>query len=122
MDYESDHSAIQIIVSNQGNDHLLGYFKELPTPQFNYKNTNWKKFKNCVLNELNSVQTTPNDRNLSNQEIDFYLLQLNSSLINSIEKSVPKFKSYEPIAQFLNPTIKKLQREKSKILTKIKKT
>lgn len=37
LDYDSDHTAIQILVLNHGKDHPIGYFKKMPDPTFNFK-------------------------------------------------------------------------------------
>lgn len=121
LDYDSDHKAIQIHILHGEDDHPLTFFNQIPDPKYNYKKTNWKKFKNNIKTELNSSETIPNNRNLTNSEIDFYLSRLNKFIMNSIEKTVPKFKKKNSVEKFVNATIKKLQYEKSKILTIIKK-
>lgn len=77
LDYDSDHNALQIVVLRGENDHPLSFFKEKPTQKYNFKKTNWKKFKKSMTSKLNNNDNIPNNRNLSNSEIDFYLRQLN---------------------------------------------
>lgn len=121
LNYDSDHNAIQIkILKDEYNSPLI-FFKETPASKYNYKKTNWKKFRNNILNELNNNEIIPNNRNLTNSEINFYLLKLNDMILKSIEKSVPKFKSYDSTEKYINKTIRLLQKEKSKTLTIIKK-
>lgn len=120
LNYDSDHNAIQIKVLNDKDNSPLIFFKETPASKYNYKKTNWKKFQNKVLNELNTIEIIPNNRNLKNSEIDFYLLKLNDMLQKAIEKSVPKFKSCDSTEKYINATIRLLQKEKSKTLTIIK--
>lgn len=121
LDYDSDHNALQILLMNNENDHPLIFFKKSPDSKLNYKKANWKKFKNNISNVFRNVDQVPNDRNLTNSEIDFYLLKLNEIILEAAEKSVPKFKNFDTTERFITPVIKKLEAEKSRILTIIKK-
>ena len=82
--YDSDNKALQIQVLCGENDHPLEFLKDNPIPKYNYKKTNWKRFKNIVLKRLNENKFIPNCRNLTNFEIDFYVLKLNAVIIKAI--------------------------------------
>lgn len=120
LDYDSDHRALQIDLLNDTNDNF-SFFVECPKSKFNYRKTNWIKFRKNINNACRNTDPIPDNRNLSNSEIDYYLKKLNDVIIDSIDKSVPQFKDNDTVNKFVNPIIKKLQAEKSKTLTKIKK-
>ena len=73
------------------------------------------------MNEYDNSESIPNDRNLFNSKIDFYLLRLNNFINDSIDKSVTKFRDTNSFEKFSNPINKKLHSERSKIVTIIKK-
>lgn len=121
IDYDSDHNALEIIIAMNESDQPLAFFQNITNPKYNFKKTNWKNFNNNILRALDSFEFAHNDRNLSNTEIDTYLQRLDNLITSCIEKSVPKFDKTNPIEKFVNPVIRKLQLEKSKILSNIKK-
>lgn len=94
-------------------DQPITFFNETADVKFNFKMTNWKKFRECITDELNANDLIPNDRNLTNTEIDFYLLKLNKYINNSIAKSVPKYTNKNSTSKYLKSTIISLQIEKT---------
>lgn len=121
LDYDSDHNAIQIMASSPINGGPFCFLKEEQLPQLNYKGTNWNKFTQTLQKSISDNTLIPNNRNLTNEEIDFHLKKLNATIIDSINKHVPKFPNKDNVRKFVNLTIKTLNKEKSKVLTKIKK-
>lgn len=67
-----------------------------------------------------TIPKVPNNRNLSNSEIDKYINELNDIIISGIEKSTPKYKQINYLSKISNTIIKKLHAEKSKLLTVLK--
>lgn len=106
IDYDSDHNAIEIILSMDELENPFTFFKNIPELKYNFKKTNWKKFNSNLLRELDTFDTIPNNRNLTNSEIDNYIQRLNNFIINSINKSVPKFNNNNPVTNFVNPIIR----------------
>lgn len=118
LPYDSDHVALQIVASKNTHEQFK-IIQQEEKYNYNYKRTNWKKFQNTILNSL-ELYKIPNNRNLTNTEIEYYLKTLNNTIINAIEKSVPKFKNKDQLKLFVTPIIKKLHAEKSRTLTLIK--
>lgn len=119
--YDSDHDAVQLIAYGLNNNELFELIKEEHKPRYLFKHTNWQKFQKEVEKAIVSTPFVPNNRNLSNPEIDSYVKKLSDIIVDSIDKTVPKLKSHNIVPQILTPIIKKLQAEKSKIVTQIKK-
>ncbi|KAI8125449.1 RNA-directed DNA polymerase from mobile element jockey [Lucilia cuprina] len=119
LDYDSDHETVKIKLLGVENDHPLSFFNEFTESKFNYRKTNWKKFRNILMNN-NLMNLIPADRNLNNNEIDYHLLELNNHITRAIDTTVPKFKPQDSIKRYTNSIIRKLQGEKSRIVTLIK--
>lgn len=118
LPYDSDHEALQIVASKNTHENFK-IIQQEEAFNFNYKRTNWKKFQNTILDSLKTYNI-PNNRNLANTEIEYYLNTLNDTIIYAIEKSVPKFQDRDQLKMFITPIIKKLHAEKSRTLTLIK--
>lgn len=130
LEYESDHKAIMLKIS-KGRDKVLELF-EVPTEYtLNYRKTNWENFRSGLkqvkerYKKKNGIQEEtpiiPDNRNLDKEEIEKYLEDLNKLIKETIEWKVPKIKKKNSTECFLNEAIEKMQKEKSGVLTKIKK-
>lgn len=122
IEYDSDHNALEIIATADESDQPFSFFENITSPRYNFRKTNWKKFQDNISRALDDFEPIHNDRNLTNSEIDKYLQGLESIITNCIDRSVPKWGNTNPITQFVNPVIRKLQQEKSRILSLIKKS
>lgn len=120
IDYDSDHNALKIVIAKNTNLDPFVFLKADENTPFDYKKTNWKKFQKLIMDSLNN-DLIPNNRNLSNYEVEFHLERLNKIIISAIEKSVPTFTHKNQLQYIINPIIKKLQSEKSRLVTAIKK-
>lgn len=119
LPYDSDHNALEIFASMQNDCQLFQLFKPIPNIQYNYKATNWEEFKEKIIANSCDNFVVPNCRNLENDEIDLYLNTIDSIIKVAIESVVPRFKENKyPI--ITNHVIEKLHREKSRMLTIIK--
>lgn len=121
LDYDSDHCALQIQIFKNSKLEPLGFLSADNEPIFNYKKTNWSKFAKVIIDSIQRDPLIPNDRNLTNIEINFHLDRISNLIIEAINKTVPKYVNKDKLHYIVNSIIKKLQSEKSKILTTIKK-
>uniref|UniRef100_A0A1I8PE37 Endonuclease/exonuclease/phosphatase domain-containing protein n=1 Tax=Stomoxys calcitrans TaxID=35570 RepID=A0A1I8PE37_STOCA len=121
LDYDSDHNAVKMVVSRNTQAEPLDFLQSSVTRTLDFKRTDWKKFEKLIMQALNNDSFIPANRNLSNDEIIFHVERLNNIITNAIDKSVPSFKEKDRLKELLNPVIKTLQKEKSRILTVIKK-
>lgn len=120
LSYDSDHNALKIVASRDTNEAPFLFESREEVFKFNYKRANWKKFQNKITNSLDMFDHIPNNTNLSNSEIDSHLEKLKDIIINAIEYSVPVFQTKDQLETFITPIIRKLQAEKSRTLTVIK--
>lgn len=121
QDYDSDHNALEIIISPEDENSAFVLPKSDSLPSYNYKATNWKNFNKSIIKKLRNYSTIPNDRNLNNSEIDCHLVRLNRIISNSIQEVVPRHrKDNRKSSLVTNRTIDKLHSEKNKLLTIIK--
>ena len=86
------------------------------TPRYNYKKTDWKKFQNLL--EQNCDLKIHNNVNLTDRQIDSFIDEIKKHIQIALQESVPTLKkdSCEP---YVNYKIKKLQRDKSYLLSKL---
>ena len=113
--YESDHHAVKLTVQIPSHDET-----ELEPEQqkkFLYKKTNWRKF--AVVAHNNFTTIIPSNKNLSNIEIDSYLRDINKTLLDTIESTVPVQKSLITSTRFVNSRVEKLHNDKSYLLTQL---
>ena len=120
IDYDSDHNALQFEVSFNSLKEF-SFFKDNKPIAYNFKATNWRKFNNHLLSLASNKISIPNNKNIPNEQIDFYLDELNSIIVNTIKSQTPKYKNTNFTEKLSNTIIKKLRLEKSRVLTIIKK-
>lgn len=118
--YDSDHNAIEINASLNDEQQQFTFIEQIDKPKYNYKRTNWKKFKIRIIRKLEEELLIPSNRNLTNLEIENHINRLNNIITESIEELTPKYKNVNTIANITNTIIRKLHSEKSKIVTVIK--
>lgn len=121
LDYDSDHQALQICAYMNNEYDLFSFIEEPQNVTYDYKRTDWKKFRYKIIQKLDNNTLIPKNRNLSNSEIDNYIDKLNNLIVNAIEKATPKTKKVDYFKKTKSPIVQKLHQEKSKILTIIKK-
>lgn len=83
--------------------------------RFLFKKTKWKNFQKNIMDRAELV--VPVNRNLSHEEVDSAIDNLTKSINESIETTVPKYIPQNNTLHYINSKIKKLQREKSELLT-----
>ena len=64
----------------------------------------------------------PEDKNLSNEEIDIYLKELVKFILKQIEKQVPKISPSNSMNKYLNKNIIKLYNRQSELIAQLNKT
>jgi len=65
------------------------------------------------------IEKIPNNKNLSIQQIEEYLTEIDNKILNAMEKTIPTIKEKNSVNSYINEKILKLQKKKNKILTKI---
>ena len=118
LEYDSDHNAIQMQISYK-NDNYFILEKRENNHKFNFRNSNWEKFSDYLAQTYNLK--IPNNRNLSNEEIDSYLKDINEAIKITMNNTIPKIKSKNSMECYQTPLIKKIHKQKSKLITKINK-
>lgn len=125
LPFDSDHDA-SIFNITLNNNKVFNIDRNIQEFTYNYKKTDWDRFSyNCdkVAKEIITKDNLQfkNNSNLSNDEIDTYIEVVDKIIKIAVEKTVPKFKSYNSMDRYSNKQLIKLQNHKSKILTEIKK-
>ncbi|CAD6216157.1 GSCOCG00004376001-RA-CDS, partial [Cotesia congregata] len=100
VDYDSDHRALLFTVQLRSTIQLKQVIKK-----FNFKATNWSQFSKFLAKNCNP--SPPDDRNLSNTEIDYLVETTTKSIREAIVSTVPQFKKQD----------KELRKEFSKSIT-----
>ena len=115
--YDSDHRIVSIKISLKTREHFE-IDENNPDIKCNYNKADWPKFKAHLNN--NNIDI-PNDRDLTINEIDKYIEQLNTNIINAIDQATEHANNYNSSDRYITPQIKKLKKEKSQLISKINK-
>ena len=113
--YDSDHDAITIRVSINICDSSPNTFTE-PVKKL-FKKTNWKKFTRVAHN--NYTSTLPANVNLSNDQIDSAIQNINEALLKTISQVVPDQNPSVTSTKYINRKIQKLHKQKSYYLSQL---
>ncbi|XP_057318292.1 uncharacterized protein LOC130663192 [Microplitis mediator] len=114
LEYDSDHDAIIMEIATDVESQrpldLLAFYH-----RYRYKSTKWKSFTK----KLDTENTTiiPSNVTLSTDQIDNYLKEIDEAILKTIEVTVPKVKPHDKIYNYVNSNIKKLYKEKTRLLT-----
>lgn len=117
LEYDSDHNALHITISISNRNEDITIETADITHRYNYRLTDWQKYsrylnKNCNLD-------IPTDRNLTIKEIDEHLKTIEKKILEAIEATVPTIKHRDTVKLYTNAYTKKLQKQKSYVLTQI---
>ncbi|CAG5084925.1 Similar to RTase: Probable RNA-directed DNA polymerase from transposon BS (Drosophila melanogaster) [Cotesia congregata] len=117
LPYDSDHLAITLTISvEECAPGLLNNLNSIPS-QFNFKKANWNKFRKNILKNYSEVISIPSDRNLSIDEIDKYIGQLESKIQDSMISTIPRNKKQDDYyLKYNNKKIKRLHAYKSYLI------
>lgn len=118
--YDSDHNAI--VFSIDTGTLLQGLPRQEPkTDAYNFRKANWNKFKRLLTSSHPTDTPIPTNRNLTLEEIDKHILELETRIRNAIQKTVPKGnnKPNEYYKKYDNNTITKLHKYKSFLITRL---
>ncbi|KAK2577680.1 hypothetical protein KPH14_012829, partial [Odynerus spinipes] len=117
LPYDSDHNAISFSI-NVNTIFQGTVIPDTPT-RYNYKKTNWEKFSKNLLQSYKG-QRLAHNRNLSIDEIDNAIVNLEEHIQNAIVATVPKFNFKQNYCNlYINNRIKKLHSLKSKLITRL---
>lgn len=86
--FGSDHNGIKVKIKLNGLDELKLLSAEQPHA-FNFKKTRWTEFQYSLSQLENKL---PNNRNLSNGEIDCGIDELDQAIRDAIKENTPEFK------------------------------
>ncbi|XP_076379050.1 uncharacterized protein LOC143259674 [Megalopta genalis] len=118
IEYDSDHKALQMTISVDTMPLLLLDI-DVPIKKNNYNKADWPLFEKH-LEDKHEEFTIPNDRNLSTNEIDDYLIQINEHIIEAINNTVPKYNhNQNSTDKYITPNIDRLRKDKSYLITQI---
>ena len=87
------------------------------TPRYNYKKTDWKKFQNLL--EQNCDIKIYNNVNLTDRQIDSFIDEIEKHIQIALQESVPTLNEKDSCEPYINYKMRKLQRNKSYILSKL---
>ena len=117
LDFDSDHKALFLDVTiDAETDNAIS---DRTKHNILYKKTKWKKFMKH-LDDISYIDL-PDNKNLSHTEIDTAIDQISSNIRSSIEAVVPKYKPQSNTLLYVNSKIKKLRKQKSKLITLLNK-
>ena len=114
--YDSDHDGLMAIIKLE-DSNLIEIKSKSDSHLYNFSKTNWHSFGN-YLNQNCDTNISP-FKNLNIDEIDQSIESLEKIIWKAIEKHTPKIKKKNPIDNYINERIKKLQKSKSFLITQI---
>ncbi|XP_076765109.1 uncharacterized protein LOC143432224 [Xylocopa sonorina] len=115
--YDSDYRAamFRIKIKNSNN---LQIDTEEQKPRINLYKTDWLKYRKYLTENDNT--NIPNNKNISNNEIDIQLHLINNSITKALEHASPKINSnISTTDKYVTEEIKYLRKIKSRTITKI---
>ncbi|KAI4480017.1 hypothetical protein M0802_014301 [Mischocyttarus mexicanus] len=121
LPYDSDHNAITLSISLDNSFIALNNSSPVAQKHFNYKNANWRKFINYLEKDSQAQTCIPHDRNLTIEEIDQYIIELEKIILDAITTTIPKHNpgTTKYYLKYENKTIRKLHACKSALITGI---
>ena len=118
INYDSDHKAINFTIEMGDDEFNIGKREE--QYKLNYTKINWKKFHKKINNLCNQGENSiPDNRNITDDEIEIYLTQMNDIIKDGIKTSVPNYQQQNPSAKFKTPIVKKLIKTKSNYIIEL---
>jgi hypothetical protein len=135
VEYSSDHTAMELDIDISNSLNSFDILSKDNIIQYDYQNTDWNKLVQCFekfysefsqynnnieINFNRNKIHVPHDRNLTNDEIDEFILNFNQMITYVIEKIVPKRRKWDGFKMFETPLIKNLYRQKSQLVTRLK--
>lgn len=110
ISYDSDHMAVYMEIETQ-----MPLTNHAPIARPMYNRTKWKEFTK-YLDDTYEL-TIPNDRNLTTQEIDEHIEQINTQIRNAVENKVPKSTQVVNKNLYITNKTRKMHKHKSKLLS-----
>lgn len=112
LPYDSDHNAITLTFSVDKAAH--DFMMDQDNSAINFKKANWRKFNKHLLKTYHDEIKIPSDRNLTVDEIDGFISQLEFIINESIKATIPKIRRQDDyFLKYKNNNIKKLHALKS---------
>ena len=116
-EYESDHKAISLIINFK--HEMIDKKLEHENAPILYKKTNWKKFQHTLNEKYNTC--IPDNKNLTNDEIDEHITELQTRIKETIDEVSPRLKFKTSTHKYINNKLENLYKIKSNIQTNIHK-
>ncbi|CAG5088283.1 Similar to ORF1: Nucleic-acid-binding protein from transposon X-element (Drosophila melanogaster) [Cotesia congregata] len=114
LPYDSDHWAISLTIFIEVESTDFTHNQDSNRKALNYKKANWNKFGRNLLDNYTDECSVPYDRNLSIEEIDNHIIELENKIVNSIQATVPTIKKKDDyFIKYSNRKINKLHAYKS---------
>lgn len=115
--YDSDHMAILLRITTDGVQNIdLEQCAENQIKR--YKNTDWKRFSTTLVSKCRKISLNTNV-NLSNEQIDETIGLLDGCINDTINRVVPKTKTYSSTECYVTPDIRILQRHKNCLVSEL---
>lgn len=117
LPYDGDHNAILLTICT---NRTFQGLPEPPTPASvaSFRRTKWDKFTKYLEEKAAQEPRIPHNRNLTIEEIDSAITNMEELIMDAIDKAVPKVKpTRDQLNLYVNNRIKKLHRYKSKLLS-----
>lgn len=114
--YDSDHNAIKFSVSLD-KESVFELEDRNSERKYNLRNMNWEKFRKTLTESINIK--VPNNRNLTMNEITEYIQMFDKKIQETLMKTAPKITQKNTVDTYINGKIRKLQKNKNKILSAI---
>lgn len=113
--YDSDHNGLLMHICLQTDENFL-FEKPLPQNKINFNQTNWSSFYHKMFNHP-SLPPISEKNNLSNNEINNYLNELDELVLKTLVETTPPPKRYDSISRYINGRIIKGQHIKGYLLS-----
>lgn len=108
-DYDSDHHAVNLIIRLNSRLHKQEH-RFIP----NYTNVDWPQFKNQLSSKM-TLLDIPTNLNMSPDEIDRKLLEINDSIVNTMSDCIPKARIQNTNNIILPPDVMSLISQKKRM-------
>lgn len=116
LPYDSDHQAILINCAPINTDKFILERASKKKLGFIFKKMNFEIFLEQITLHLPNI---PTDRNLTNEEIDEFVEQLDFTILNAMQQAIPTGEIVNSFDKYLNNKIKRLQKKKSSLVTQL---
>ncbi|CAK9816290.1 RNA-directed DNA polymerase from mobile element jockey [Anthophora plagiata] len=108
----SDHEAITALISIPSQNIIRNQNEENIT--YNFAKADWKKFQNALQSYNPNIEI---DRNLTKEEIDKYIQEIEHRITDAMDLAIPKPKPQNSIDKYLTKRIRRLIKEEKNTIS-----